>query len=182
MFPHSQIFGGTGFPFGEVCSNRVHVISPYAQPKPTITELKTTGSAPLPLYGQAILVHDNCLYVVGGTTGHQYTFDVHRLCFRTLVWKCLSPVELQNIPHPLGRYRHEIVTDGQRIYVMGGGTSTDTFPLSTLSAFCLTKNVWLELKTLPDASGSGHPRARKCHSCVHYTNDDGDVSVFAAVM
>lgn len=170
------MYGGTGIPFGAVCSNSVHVLCPYARPRPTIAKLETTGTPPSPQYGQAILVHYGGLYVVGGTTGHNYSFDVHRLCLRTLVWECLSPPQDFSQPYDLGRYRHEIVTDGQRIYVIGGGTAEHTFPMSTMPAFCLTQNVWQQLQTLPDASGAGVPKDRKCHSCVNYRNDEGDVS------
>lgn len=40
--------------------------------------LETTGDKPEPLYGQAILLRDNYLYVIGGTTGHDFLCDIYR--------------------------------------------------------------------------------------------------------
>lgn len=40
--------------------------------------LETTGNKPDPLYGQAILLRDNHLYVIGGTTGHEFFCDIYR--------------------------------------------------------------------------------------------------------
>lgn len=41
-------------------------------------EVKTTGQLPLPQYGQAIVYHNDYLYAIGGTTGYEYTSDIHR--------------------------------------------------------------------------------------------------------
>lgn len=181
-YPRVQIFGGTGFPFGTSCSNRVYIIHPYRQPKATITELETIGDVPPPQYGQSILVHDNHLYVVGGTTGFDYTCDIHRLNFKTLVWECVSECRAENEQDPLGRYRHEVVTDADNIYVIGGGTSSTTYPLEHVPTFSLRTGKWRNLETLPDPSAPapGIPMARKCHSCVHQTNSDGDVSAYVS--
>lgn len=43
-----------------------------------MVEVKTTGDLPAPLYGQALIYHDQYLYTVGGTTGLSYTCDIHR--------------------------------------------------------------------------------------------------------
>lgn len=40
--------------------------------------LETTGNQPEQLYGQAILLRDNYLYVIGGTTGHEFLCDIYR--------------------------------------------------------------------------------------------------------
>lgn len=50
---------------------------PYASPR-EISLLETTGDKPDPLYGQAILLRDNYLYVIGGTTGHEFLCDIYR--------------------------------------------------------------------------------------------------------
>lgn len=174
-----QIYGGTGFPFGSSCSNSVHVIFPYHQPSPTVRKLETSGSAPPPLYGQSILVFDGHLYVVGGTTGYDYTCDIHRLDLRTRVWQAVNVCRPENLDDPAGRYRHEIVTDGDFMYVIGGGTASRTFGLDTVPAFNLHTRVWTKLQTLPDveAPTPGVPLARKCHSCVNQRNANGEVSV-----
>lgn len=51
---------------------------PYSCPR-KIKPLTTRGSdTPEPLYGQAIMLRDNYLYVIGGTTGHLFTCDINR--------------------------------------------------------------------------------------------------------
>lgn len=51
---------------------------PYNCPR-KIKPLNTRGSdKPEPLYGQAIMLRDNYLYVIGGTTGHLFTCDIYR--------------------------------------------------------------------------------------------------------
>lgn len=65
-----QLYGGTGFPFGEKRSNETHLMWPYnVCGTRTIEQLTTKGEKPEQLYGQAILVRENYLYVVGGTSG-----------------------------------------------------------------------------------------------------------------
>lgn len=173
------IYGGTGFPFGESCSNRVFIVQPYAQPTAVIRELSTSGDAPLAQYGQSILVRDGHLYVVGGTTGFDYSCDVHRLNFETLRWECVYQCHPENEDDPLGRYRHEIVADEQRIYVIGGGTSSTTHPLNNVPAFDLKTGKWQHFWAKRDLSVAmpGFPMPRKCHSCVQQTNSKGQVRV-----
>lgn len=51
---------------------------PYSFPR-EIKPLDTEGrDKPEPLYGQAIMLRDNFLYVIGGTTGHLFTCDIYR--------------------------------------------------------------------------------------------------------
>lgn len=38
----------------------------------------TRGDKPDELYGQAILLRDHFLYVIGGTSGHVFLCDIHR--------------------------------------------------------------------------------------------------------
>lgn len=78
MFVYFQLFGGTGYPFGDKRSNKTYLMLPYSCPR-KIKPLHTRGSdKPEPLYGQAIMIRDNYLYVIGGTTGHLFTCDIYR--------------------------------------------------------------------------------------------------------
>lgn len=49
-----------------------------------ISALGTSGDSPVPQYGQAVTLHDDYLYVVGGTTGFEYSCDVYR-CVTNIV-------------------------------------------------------------------------------------------------
>lgn len=72
-----QLYGGTGFPFGVNCSNRLYVCKPGSKPN-EMTEIAVKGDLPPAQYGQTILYHDGFLYTIGGTEGFDYTCDVYR--------------------------------------------------------------------------------------------------------
>lgn len=40
--------------------------------------LETTGNKPVPQYGQSIMLKNRFLYVIGGTTGFDYSCDIYR--------------------------------------------------------------------------------------------------------
>lgn len=44
------------------------------------------ANQPKALYGQAVIKVDDCLYTIGGTSGHTYFSDVHKLDLTTLKW------------------------------------------------------------------------------------------------
>ncbi|KAL1110152.1 hypothetical protein AAG570_008229 [Ranatra chinensis] len=160
------VYGGTGVPFGGHCSNALYVcdLVPWT---PSFRLVEVSGSSPDPQYGQAVLLLGKYLYVIGGTTGYEYSSDVHRLDLETSVWEC---VYLCNggCDEPMGRYRHELGFDGKRIFVLGGGTAELVFGFEDLSAFDVETKQWLKLWTIRDATAPdpGYPEARRFHSCV----------------
>lgn len=119
------IYGGTSHPFGESCSSTLYVCNVKDF---SITQVNATGEIPMKQYGQA-LVLDGCnLYTIGGTTGHEFTADVHCLDLRTRVWQEIYKCKNNNsVKEPHGRYRHELAFDGTKIYVLGGGTVRTAF-------------------------------------------------------
>lgn len=72
-----KVYGGTGSPFGQRCSNQLHTCLLIGKDS-TMCEVNTSGQHPLPQYGQAIVYHNGFLYTIGGTTGYEYTCDIHR--------------------------------------------------------------------------------------------------------
>ncbi|CAG0909090.1 unnamed protein product, partial [Cyprideis torosa] len=71
-------YGGTGMPFGYNSSNKLyHCNLRTGEWK----EVETRGEAPTPQYGQAVVIKSPYMYVIGGTTGFDYSLDVHRLNF-----------------------------------------------------------------------------------------------------
>lgn len=73
------IFGGTSYPFGLKCSDRVHLAKVDEPFK--ITELVTTNdewNQPPGQYGMSIVGRNNFMYTVGGTQGYDYTADIYR--------------------------------------------------------------------------------------------------------
>ena len=120
-----MIYGGTGYPFGSQCSNQLHVCNLREDYK--IQPVKAKGSYPPKQYGQALVLDGPYLYTVGGTTGFDYTADVHRLDLRTGIWEEIYVCTGRVCGEPLGRYRHELAFDGTRIYIFGGGTADEVY-------------------------------------------------------
>lgn len=174
------LYGGTGFPFGVNCSNRLYVCKPGSKPN-EMTEIAVKGDLPPAQYGQTILYHDGFLYTIGGTEGFDYTCDVYRLNVATKTWECAYACRPDIRDDPPGRYRHEIAFDGERIYIIGGGTSESAFSLSSIPTYHIRRNQWTYTETKPDPNlpRPGVPAARKCHSCVQYQTDHGAEIVVA---
>ncbi|OQR75890.1 kelch domain-containing protein 10-like [Tropilaelaps mercedesae] len=165
------LLGGTGVPFGEVRSRDVYscfLDNPDENGAVTWIRWKTHGEAPLRLYGQAITIHDDYLYMVGGTDGLDYTIDVHRLHLRDRRWERLSNY-VQGEPIP-PRYRHEIAYFDNQIYVFGGGTPHYVYGFDMLPALDLKTSRWIHQPTKGWRNPhSGHlevPKPRRCHSVV----------------
>ncbi|XP_034231611.1 kelch domain-containing protein 10 [Thrips palmi] len=161
------VYGGTGVPFGFKCSNSLYLcdIIRGTEMKP-ITPVK--GQEPSSQYGQALVLHGQWLYTMGGTTGFVYNSDVHRFNLRTSVWEEVYICKGLSRHEPEGRYRHELAFDGQKIYVLGGGTATDSFGFQDIPALNLETNSWETIRTKPDErlSDFGFPAPRRCHGCV----------------
>lgn len=121
------VYGGTGVPFGSNCSKDLYICNLNSgSDKLKFDLITTTGNCPLPQYGQAIVLVGHHLYTLGGTTGFEYSCDVHRLNLKTGQWEAVYTCKGTD-NEPPGRYRHEVAFDGDRIYVLGGGTSTESY-------------------------------------------------------
>lgn len=73
-----QIFGGTGAPFGNKCSNDV-IVWKTCVGDAKLQTLDVSGTRPPGQYGQAIFCNDGYFYSIGGTDGFAYNCDVYRL-------------------------------------------------------------------------------------------------------
>lgn len=128
------VYGGTGFPFGEKCSNRLYVCQPGKKPT-GLTEIEVKGEIPPAQYGQTILYHDGHLYTIGGTQGFDYTCDVHRLNIVSKTWECAYTCRQDIRDDPPGRYRHEVAFENDNMYIIGGGTADSAFSLSSIPTY-----------------------------------------------
>lgn len=76
------VFGGTSYPFGMRCSNKVTLISVNTEDETCRIEELTTRNdernQPPGQYGMSIVSKDNFMYTVGGTQGFDYTADIYR--------------------------------------------------------------------------------------------------------
>ncbi|XP_021185054.2 kelch domain-containing protein 10 homolog [Helicoverpa armigera] len=174
-----MIFGGTGAPFGNKCSNDV-IVWRTCNEDARLQILEVTGTRPPGQYGQAILCHDGCFYTVGGTNGFAYNCDIYRLDLRTLVWEPVF-VGTGQEGEPLGRYRHEIARVGNKLYIIGGGTGDWAFELMEIPMFDFDNNTWRILTPKADDSSKDTiaPLPRKCHSAVQIESPTG-AQVFVA--
>lgn len=164
--------GGTGYPFGECCSNDCHIFS--TGQNRCVSRLTVEGDLPTAQYGPGIVIHDNYLYTIGGTTGFDYSCDVYRLNLKTKVWENVYICRPEMRDDPEGRYRHEVVYDGNHIFILGGGTSMTVYDLQTIPAFNLKTNSWDYFETKPDPTiRDGMPKPRKCFSCVQLETSNG---------
>ncbi|XP_063932164.1 kelch domain-containing protein 10 homolog [Zophobas morio] len=172
-----MVYGGTGSPFGFRCSNQLFVCR-VNDNEGLMDEVHTTGQLPLPAYGQALILHNDYLYTIGGTTGVQYTCDIHRLNLKTLVWEIVYVSRGVSDYEPTGRYRHEVGFDNRSIYVLGGGTAVSAFDFANIPVFSLEKRAWHPQKTIRDTK-KGIPPPRRCHGAVQINTENG-TQVFIA--
>ncbi|XP_034950263.1 kelch domain-containing protein 10 homolog [Chelonus insularis] len=170
------IHGGTAAPFGESCNNQLYVCDLDTG---NVELLNVRGTLPDPHYGQALVCHGPYLYTVGGTTGFEYSCDIHRIDLRTGVWESVYICSGRDITEPGGRYRHELAYDGKMIYLLGGGTSLECFGFTDIPAFDLEKNRWLCLQTYGDLNNNPWiPGPRRSHGSVQYTDPaTGEINV-----
>lgn len=154
------VFGGTGVPFGASSSNKLHMCNLN---EPDWTLIETTGSQPVEQYGQAMTFYEGCLYVVGGTTGFDYSIDVYKFDLNTRAWEELIPTTSK----PAERYRSEIAIYNDKIYVFGGGTTMISYGFKKVPVFDIINRKWVKIKTYPDLRiAEGFPQPRRCHGCV----------------
>lgn len=101
---------------------------------------------------------------------------VFRFCLKTRRWETVYESRDEM---PKGRYRHGLAFDGRLIYVLGGGTATESYDMVEIPAFDLNNITWKYVKTLPDEriSPAAYPGPRKCHTCTQYKTDDDDIHV-----
>lgn len=157
------VYGGTGVPFGHSSSNSTHLCNLDTLEWFTLI---TTGEIPTPLYGQAVAVHNNKMYAIGGTTGYEYSLAVFCLDLHTLEWIRLDISKRQRFQPP-PRYRHEIVIFNNQIYVIGGGTAMESFDLNEIPVFSILDNTW----DICETTSPDYPESRLCHGCVQMGND-----------
>lgn len=177
-----MVFGGTGVPFGARCSQHLYLCDVSKEEKLSFHRVETTGDIPPPLYGQAVVLNGQYLYTVGGTTGYKYSADVHRINLESKVWEEVYVCK-GSMNEPGGRYRHELIFDGMRIYVLGGGTAVEAFGFKEIYAFNIVLREWECYTTHPDPklvnvrTRTGYPAPRRCHSCVQMPGSNLSVMI-----
>lgn len=180
MRNHLIVYGGTGYPFGQTSTNRIFSCNlktlVWSQLVPS--NPPNCHHLPAEMYGQAIVADsvNDCIYVVGGTTGFTYSIDVHKFDLTTRRWTELyRKTPYDESQFPVERYRHEMALYDDKIYVFGGGNSSTVCSLISLPVFDLKNNSWTQVRTRSEAST--FPSKRKCHGCV--VTKDNYVYVFA---
>ncbi|XP_008479386.1 kelch domain-containing protein 10-like [Diaphorina citri] len=161
------IFGGTSYPFGEESGNDLYVLDLNEEKKFNIVTggEKDENEKPPGRYGQGVVIKDNYLYAIGGTTGYVYSMDVHRLNLSANRWELLYNSDLFGPGDPEPRYRHEVVLYEDHIYVLGGGTELKVFNLEDIHSYDTLSRTWVLHHTNPDPIHL-YPSPRKCHGLV----------------
>ncbi|XP_047491266.1 kelch domain-containing protein 10-like [Penaeus chinensis] len=165
--PNMLVFGGTAMPFGDSSSDSLYMCH---LPTGKWQKVITYGNKPEPMYGQAVCLSDDKLYVVGGTTGFQYSIDVHCLDLTRREWVHLNPRVSSHSFCPEERYRHEVVEHEGALYVFGGGRSDAACDLTYLPTFLIKERIWVPTKTYPDPVRSTFPQCRRCHVACKFNN------------
>lgn len=176
---HLIIYGGTGYPFGQTSTNRIFSCNLKTLEWSQLTPSNPPNCPDLPteMYGQAIVADaiNDCLYVVGGTTGFTYSVDVHKFDLTTRTWtELFRKTHYDETEFPAERYRHEMALYDDKIYVFGGGNASTCCSLRYLPVFDLKSNTWLKVRTRSESST--FPAKRKCHGCV--VTSDKQVYIF----
>lgn len=67
-----------------------------------------------------------------------------------LEWEAVYLCNSHGDYEPNGRYRHEVGFDGEKIYVLGGGTNEEAYGFRYIPAFDIKKRRWIKQKTRRD--------------------------------
>lgn len=159
------VFGGANEPL----MNKSSEVSACVLKHKRWAEIPIVGEFHPPgVYGHSLVLSpDGDLYVFGGfncVTG--FTSNL----FAFSLWECklFDLSDLPNAPPP--RYRHEAVSDGQRLFIIGGGNYVRTKPsgmysLATVHSFSYENTTWKNHECRP-CKLHGFPKPRRCHACV----------------
>jgi hypothetical protein len=173
------VYGGTAFPFGQNSSNRIYtgdlVTGEWKHLKHTNSPDDNIDNIPPRQYGQAVVLDEPNyhIYVIGGTTGHEYSIDVHRFDLISKKWSLLwkKSTAVGGDVFPEERYRHECVLWRKKIYAFGGGTDQSVFSLKTIPVFDTETKQWIAIVSNPGKPDSYPlPPPRRCHGCVIHEN------------
>lgn len=142
-----------GYPFAENVSSNLYECTLIDDDTCKIEKLETTGDEAPRLYGQSMVCRLNynnkvvsqkyqpnnwiihyfqSLFIVGGTQGFHYNFDVYEFYIdnRTSKAECRKLGDTANAE---GCYRHESFIHNNAIYSIGGANDQNYIPLDTVS-------------------------------------------------
>lgn len=180
VFPFSKmfvLFGGSGTLFGSTSSNSFYFVRVDNENCSIVSHLlNVEGTIPSPKYGHAMCAGEGPgkYYIIGGTSGTRFNFEVHALTMRTnlqaatedekFTWHCELITENRGFT---GRYRLEAAYDEQShcLLFFGGGNNDEVYGFQKMVTLNLHTRETSEVETTPDAT-HGFPEARRCHSLV----------------
>uniref|UniRef100_A0A1I7TE61 Kelch domain-containing protein 10 n=1 Tax=Caenorhabditis tropicalis TaxID=1561998 RepID=A0A1I7TE61_9PELO len=178
IFPYSKsfiLFGGSGTNFGATSSNSFYLI--HVNNNDCTIEsrkLDVQNTIPQPVYGHAMCAGEapGKYYIIGGTGGTIFNFDVHALTMKVnplaenenekLLWSC--ELISRNVNYT-GRYRLEATYDEikHRLIFFGGGNNVEVFGFETMVVLDLETREMMDVASVPDAE-KGFPPCRRCHT------------------
>uniref|UniRef100_A0A915CVC9 Kelch domain-containing protein 10 n=1 Tax=Ditylenchus dipsaci TaxID=166011 RepID=A0A915CVC9_9BILA len=105
------------------------------------------------------------IYLVGGTTGHDYNIDVWKL---QLSGKNDETRPSKSAYHnESGRYRLEVIFHEDQLIAFGGGAPDFCAEFDELLVFDLGTQAFDKIRTIADEE-HGYPEGRKCHAVVEF--------------
>lgn len=117
--------------------NDMHCFDPETK---TWSEVIQHGEKPQRRWHYSAAVHENKMYMFGGTFDQTHHMDLHVFDFTTKTW---TKVEGENSPSR-PRRRHRQVVWRDRLYIIGGKEDSET--AKTMLVYNLKKNQWSEIK------------------------------------
>lgn len=182
VFPYSKsfiMFGGSGTRFGSSSSNDFYLLRANNDHCSfECQKLNVESAIPQPIYGHAMCAGESPgkYYIIGGTEGVRFNFDVHALTMKAnpnatseadkVTWEC------EHISHNTmfaGRYRLEATYDENKhcLVFFGGGNNEEVFGFKALIVLDINTKESKEVDTTPDTE-FGFPCSRRCHTIVRY--------------
>ncbi|KAL3317503.1 hypothetical protein Ciccas_003840 [Cichlidogyrus casuarinus] len=144
---HIIIHGGTGSDFGVHVDNSLTCLDlerSLCYQLPSNKKDNLANNLPIPTYGHSICYvefgGESFLYKYGGALGNVYTSNIYRYNLRKLHWEQVKPNIYSN--QVAARYRHDAFFWNEKMFIIGGSTSTHSFPLIPLPAFNLNSQSW----------------------------------------
>ncbi|CAM9398958.1 unnamed protein product [Discosporangium mesarthrocarpum] len=147
------VAGGTGV---EMDSLRADVVEYNTRTRTWLSILTDSEETPCKFYGQSVCAYRDKLLLFGGSTGLHYSNDLFEYNVCSNMWKKLAT----SGKRPTPRYKHQAVTVGDKMYVIGGGCFKPE--QSSIDVYCLDLKslVWEETPMKGEM-----PKARVAHSC-----------------
>ncbi|XP_033106528.1 kelch domain-containing protein 10-like [Anneissia japonica] len=171
------LFGGTGFPWGLNSNDKIYMFNLKTQ---AWNVLNSGGERPQGKYGQAMCLHQGCIYVFGGCRQvcpgeFHFNSELHELNLHTNMWTHLHenlPTDFSEDALCRGMYRHSIAIHKNKLFVIGNSWHELQYKshfMNKIHAYDLGTRLWEYLSTRPwESIEHSYPKRRVYHTCCQW--------------